>query len=69
MNAKTAAQRQREWRQRQREAGFRQHTVWIEPDIAERMQERVKGSDSPQSERQRLINDALREYLFGRPSE
>jgi metal-responsive CopG/Arc/MetJ family transcriptional regulator len=36
-------------------------TVWLDPDVAQSLDERIQ--DKPQAERQRMINQALRDYL------
>lgn len=33
--AKTAAERQRQWRQGMREKGYRQVALWLDPDVAD----------------------------------
>jgi metal-responsive CopG/Arc/MetJ family transcriptional regulator len=36
-------------------------TVWLDPDVAQSLDELIQ--DKPQAERQRMINQALRDYL------
>lgn len=64
---KSTADRQREWRKRQKEQGYQMLTVWLDPDVSEALKTAVMKSDTPQAERQKLINYALRKLLGVNP--
>ena len=63
MSAKTSAERQREWRKARKDEGWQMHTIWLEPDVAKALDAAIQGSDTKQADRQRVINERLREYL------
>ena len=60
---KTTAERQREWREKRKAQGYEMHTVWLDPDVAKKLNERLRNSEKKQSDRQQLINQTLRENL------
>ena len=60
---KTTAERQKEWRERRKAEGYQMLTVWLDPDVSEALKKAVMKSDTPQAERQKMINDALRKRL------
>jgi len=59
---KTTAERQKAWRTKRKAEGFSVVTVWLEPDVAREL-ERVTGGQKQHTERQRIINQALRSYF------
>ena len=59
---KSTAERQKAWRQKREAEGFKMVTVWIDPDVSQEL-EAVTGGQSRHTERQRIINEALRQYL------
>lgn len=63
MSAKTSAERQREWRKARKEEGWQMHTIWLEPDVAKALDKAISASVKPQSERQKIINEALLKTL------
>lgn len=70
MTGKTAAQRQRQWRDKRKAEGYQMHTFWLDPDVAQALDRVTEGSGSKQADRQRVINDALRQVLqCGKGSE
>ena len=58
---KSNAERQKEWRQRMKDQGYRREVVWLDPDIRELVDKKLKAS--PQASLNKLINDALDQYL------
>jgi hypothetical protein len=60
---KTNADRQKEWRDKRKADGYEMHTVWLDPDVAEQLNKYLDGSEKPQAERTRLINEAVRAML------
>jgi hypothetical protein len=60
---KTAAERQKEWRERYKAQGYQMITVWLEPDVAKALGKVSIESDKPFAERQKIINLALREFF------
>jgi uncharacterized protein (DUF4415 family) len=61
---KTTAERQKAWRQAKKKEGFEMVTIWLDPDIAQDLKRVTKGQRR-HTERQRVINEALRRYLAG----
>jgi hypothetical protein len=61
--AKTNADRQKAWRDKRKADGYEMHTVWLDPDVAEHLNKYLDGSEKPQAERTRLINEAVRTML------
>jgi hypothetical protein len=59
---KSAAERQKAWRQKRDAEGFRMVTVWLDPDVAREL-EKVTGGQKQHTERQRIINQALRRQM------
>ena len=60
---KSTAERQRQWRKKRAEQGYEMHTVWLDPDVVQGLNRLLDGSDKPQAERTRLINEAVRAML------
>ena len=60
---KTNADRQKAWRDKRKADGYEMHTVWLDPDVAELLNKYLDGSEKPQAERTRLINEAVRAML------
>lgn len=60
---KTTAERQKEWRERRKAEGYEMITVWLEPDVSKALNKAISASDKPQTERQKVINSALRNTL------
>lgn len=60
---KTNASRQKAWRDKRKADGYEMHTVWLDPDVAEQLNKYLDGSEKPQAERTRLINEAVRAML------
>jgi hypothetical protein len=60
---KTNADRQKAWRDKRKADGYEMHTVWLDPDVAEQLNKYLDGSEKPQAERTRLINEAVRAML------
>ena len=60
---KTNANRQKAWRDKRKADGYEMHTVWLDPDVAEHLNKHLDGSEKPQAERTRLINEAVRAML------
>jgi len=60
---KSNAERQRQWRQQRIEQGYEMHTVWLDPDVADLINAKLNDSNTPQAERTKLINDAIRASL------
>jgi len=60
---KTNADRQKAWRDKRKADGYEMHTVWLDPDVAEQLNKYLDGSEKPQAERTRLINEAVRTML------
>ena len=61
--ALTDAERQKRRRQRRKDQGYEMHTIWLDPDVAKLINERVKDSPTPQAARQKLINELLLKHL------
>jgi len=61
---KTNADRQKAWRDKRKSDGYEMHTIWLEPDVVQGLNRLLDGSEKPQAERTRLINDAVRAMLF-----
>lgn len=59
----SAAERQKSWRTRRKLDGYEMHTIWLDPDVVESLTKHLEGSEKPQSERTRLINEAVRKML------
>jgi hypothetical protein len=58
--AKDNSERQREWRAKKREKGFKMVTVWLTPENAQKLDELVKDSGLPkQAARTELINELI----------
>lgn len=62
--AKTSAQRQRQWRENRKALGYQQHTIWIDPDVASALDAAITASRAKQAERQRVINECLRQLMI-----
>lgn len=60
---KSTAERQRQWRKKRAEQGYEMHTVWLDPDVVQGLNRLMDGSEKPQAERTRLINEAVRAML------
>jgi hypothetical protein len=60
---KSTAERQRQWRKKRAEQGYEMHTIWLDPDVAQLLNEKISGSDTPQAERTKLINQSVKAYL------
>ena len=39
------------------------HTFWLEPDVADLVNEALKDSENKQKDRAKLINEALKSHL------
>lgn len=61
--AKSNSERQKEWRKRRKEQGYEMHTFWLEPDVADLVNEALKDSENKQKDRTKLINKALEKLL------
>ena len=55
---KTNAERQKQWRARRQQDGYRREVVWLDPDVADLVDKALR--DNPQENLTRLINDALK---------
>lgn len=55
---KTNAERQKQWRARRQQEGYRREVVWLDPDVADLVDKALR--DNPQASLTRLINDALK---------
>ena len=60
---KTNADRQKAWRDKRKADGYEMHTIWLDPDVAQGLSRLLDGSEKPQAERTRLINEAVRAML------
>jgi len=60
---KTSAERQKEWRQRKASEGYTMISIWFDPDVSAVVGKAVEESETPHSDRQKLINSAIRELL------
>lgn len=60
---KSAAERQRQWRKKRAEQGYEMHTIWLDPDAARLLNEKLAGSEKPQAERTKLINEAVKAHF------
>jgi len=58
---KTAAERQRLWRERKRDQGYRREIVWLDPDVSELIDKAL--AESPQANIKEIINQAIRSQL------
>lgn len=63
MTAKTTAGRQKEWRERRKAQGYEMHTIWLDPDVAKKLNDKLRKAEKVQSQRQEIINQVLRENL------
>ncbi len=61
--AKSNSERQKEWRKRRKEQRYEMHTFWLEPDVADLVNEALKDSENKQKDRAKLINEALKKHL------
>lgn len=61
---KSAAERQRQWRQNRKADGYQMHTVWLDPDIATALDQAIESAEPKQAKRQQIINEALRKLLL-----
>ena len=55
---KTNAERQKQWRARRQQDGYRREVVWLDPDVADLVDKALR--DNPQENLTRLINEALK---------
>lgn len=66
---KSGAERQKAWRKNREAEGYRMVTVWLDPDVAKALETTTDrhrpdtGRQAGHTERQRMINEALRRQL------
>ena len=60
---KSAAERQKAWREKRKAEGYQMHTVWLDPDVSAKLEDRLGEVENKQSKRQELINKLLRKSL------
>lgn len=62
MTPKTNAQRQKGWRDKRKAEGYQTHLVWLEPDVAAKLDRMIGKAGKKHVERQRIINQAIRQF-------
>jgi hypothetical protein len=60
---KSNSERQKLWRDKRKAQGYEMHTIWLDPDVVQGLNRLLDGSQKPQTERIRLINEAIRKML------
>jgi len=60
---KPNAARQKAWRDKRKQEGYQMVTLWLDPDVAQALDTKLAGSAKKQADRQRLVNQVLRDHL------